>query len=242
VKKYQAKGTGASKTSPEQVQFTAVLEDKCLAKESMREQVLANMTPSPGANTDWIKEALQEKSKQSAVTTMMQQVHNQYQTNLAKKGKKATVKKATKMKKAKPSRPNKIKTNQVPTTMLQDISVGPSTDEETVMYLCGCQHGDLSALRSFAKAIAKYYSRPNKFLEGRSCLDCKVAVTNMESTGRSQCAVVYYCDKGIKRFDTPDEDPMKSALTYDLILCPNCEAKRLIEYNKADSGRQSSDV
>jgi hypothetical protein len=62
----------------------------------------------------------------------------------------------------------------------------------------------------------------------------------MESTGRSQRAVVYYCDEGIKGFDAPGEDPMKSALTCDLILCPNCEAKRRIEYNKADSGRQSS--
>jgi hypothetical protein len=188
----------------------------------MRERVLANMTPSPGANTDWIKQALQEKSKQSAVTTMMQQVHNQYQTNLAKKGKKATVKKsATKSKKAKPSRPNESKTNQLPTTMLQDISGGGRSAEETVMHMCGCQHGDLSALRSFAKAIAKYCTRPNKFLEGRSCLDCKVTVTNMESTGHSQRAVVYYCDEGIKGFDAPDEDPMKSALTCDLILCPN---------------------
>jgi hypothetical protein len=198
------------------------------------------MTPSPGGNTDWIKEALQEKSKQSAVTAMMQEVHNQYQTNLAIKGKKATVKKSTKTKKPKPSRPNKSKTNQLPTTMQQHISEGSSTDVETVMHLCGCRHGDLSALKSFAKAIAKHYTRPNKFLEGRSCLDCKVAVTNMESTGRSQHAVVYYCNKGIKGFDAPYEDPTKSALTCDLILCPNCEAKRLIEYNNADSGRQSS--
>jgi hypothetical protein len=34
------------------------------------------------------KAGLAGKIKQSAVTTMMQQVHNQYQTNLAKKGKK----------------------------------------------------------------------------------------------------------------------------------------------------------
>jgi hypothetical protein len=53
----------------------------------------------------------------------------------------------------------------------------------------------------------------------------------MESTGRSQRAVVYYCDEGIKGFDAPDEDPMKSAVTCDLILCPNCEVKRRIEYN-----------
>jgi hypothetical protein len=70
---------------------------------------------------------------------MMQQVHNQYQTNLAKKGKKAMVRKsATKSKKAKPSRPNESNTNQLTTTMQQYISGGPRSDEETVMHLCGC--------------------------------------------------------------------------------------------------------
>jgi hypothetical protein len=57
----------------------------------------------------------------------------------------------------------------------------------------------------------------------------------LESTGRSQRAVVYNCNEGIKDLMN------KSALTCDLILCPNCEAKRHIEYNKADySGQQSS--
>jgi hypothetical protein len=80
------------------------------------------------------------------------------------------------------------------------------------------------------------------FLEGRSCLDCELAVANMESNARSQRAVVFYCDGGIKGFDAPDEDPMKSALTCDLILCPECEAKQRIEYNRADSGHQSSGI
>jgi hypothetical protein len=108
--------------------------------------------------------------------------------------------------------------------------------------LCGCRYGDLSEVKSFAKAMATYYSRPNKFMEGRRCLDCQLAVTNMESNARGRRAVVYYCDEGIKGFDAPDNDPMKSALTCDLILCPKCEAKRRIEYNKVNSDRQSSGV
>jgi hypothetical protein len=108
--------------------------------------------------------------------------------------------------------------------------------------LCGCRHGDLSEVKSFAKALATYYSRPNKFMEGRCCLDCRLAVPNMESNARGRRAVVYYCDEGIKGFDAPDDDPMKSALTCDLILCPKCEAKRRIEYNKVNSERQSGGV
>jgi hypothetical protein len=58
----------------------------------------------------------------------------------------------------------------------------------------------------------------------------------MESNARGRRAVVYYCDEGIKGFDAPDDDPMKSALTCDLILCPKCE------YNKVNSERQSGGV
>jgi hypothetical protein len=79
-------------------------------------------------------------------------------------------------------------------------------------------------------------------MEGRCCLDCQLAATNMESNARGWRAVVYYCDEGIKGFDAPDDDPMKSVLTCDLILCPKCEAKRRIEYNKLNSERQSGDV
>jgi hypothetical protein len=108
--------------------------------------------------------------------------------------------------------------------------------------LCGCRHGDLSEVKSYAKAMASYYSHPNKFMEGRCCLDCQLAVTNMESNARGRRAVVYYCDEGIKGFDAPYDDPMKSALTCDLILCPKYEAKRRIEYNKVNSERQGGGV
>jgi hypothetical protein len=64
----------------------------------------------------------------------------------------------------------------------------------------------------------------------------------MESNARGRRAVVYYCDEGIKGFNAPDDDPMKGALTCDLIVCPKCEAKRRIEYNKINSERQSRGV
>jgi hypothetical protein len=57
------------------VVFMDLPEEKCQEKESRRKQVLASMVPSAGTDTNWIKDLLQEKSKQSAVTTMMQQVH-----------------------------------------------------------------------------------------------------------------------------------------------------------------------
>jgi hypothetical protein len=108
--------------------------------------------------------------------------------------------------------------------------------------LYGCQHGDLGEVKSFAKAMATYYSRRNKFMEGRCCLDCWLAVPNMESHARGRRAVVYYCDEGIKGFDAPDDDPMKSELTCDLILCLKCEAKRRLEYNKVNPEHQSGGV
>jgi hypothetical protein len=222
-----------------QVELAAVQEEKCQEKENERTQVLASMTPSPGADTDWIKVALEQQSKQSTVTTMMQQVHEQYQTKVATTTGQDTVTKKQKKRKAKPKNAKEIQTNQLPATTLQAISSTPEVMKETAIRSYGCRHGDLSAIKSFVKAEAKYYTRPNKFLEGRSCLDCKLEVTNIEKNAGSQRAVVYYCDEGIKGFDAPDDDPMKSALTCDLILCPKCEAKRRIEYNKADSVHKS---
>ena len=105
-----------------------------------------------------------------------------------------------------------------------------------VIYLCGCRHGDLNAIKSFTKAEAAYYGRPNKFLENRICLDCKRAVRDMKPGGRQQKAVVFYCDEGVKGFSAPDEDPMKGELTCNLLLCPPCEAERRIKFDKGDSG------
>jgi hypothetical protein len=81
---------------PGQVENTDLQEEKCQGKENGRKQVLASMVLSPGADTNWIMVALQEKSKQSTVTTMMQQVNNQYQTNVATKTAKAKTTNASK--------------------------------------------------------------------------------------------------------------------------------------------------
>ena len=85
--------------TPEQDKLTAVQEEKCQEKENERTQVLASMTPSPDKDTDWIKVALEQQSKQSTVTTMMQQVHKQYQTKVATTTGQDTVTKKQKKKK-----------------------------------------------------------------------------------------------------------------------------------------------
>mgnify|MGYP000576966796 FL=1 len=227
---------------PGQIGIRDLQEEKCQEKENGRKQVLASMVPSPGADMNWITVALEETSKQPAVTTMMQQVHNQYQANLSTKSAKAKTTNASKKRKAKPKKANENGTSQPGKAVLQDTTNTPQVAKETAIGLCGCRHGDLGESKSFAKAMAVYYSRPNKFMEGRCCLDCQLAVPSMESNARGRRAVVYYCDEGIKGFDAPDDDPMKSELTCDLILCPKCEAKRRIEYNKVNSERQSGGV
>ncbi len=227
---------------PGQIGIRDLQEEKCQEKENGRKQVLASMVPSPGADMNWITVALEETSKQPAVTTMMQQVHNQYQANLSTKSAKAKTTNASKKRKAKPKKANENGTSQPGKAVLQDTTNTPQVAKETAIGLCGCRHGDLGEVKSFAKAMAVYYSRPNKFMEGRCCLDCQLAVPSMESNARGRRAVVYYCDEGIKGFDAPDDDPMKSELTCDLILCPKCEAKRRIEYNKVNSERHSGGV
>ncbi len=68
-------------------------------------------------------------------------------------------------------------------------------------------------------------------------MDCKIAVTEMSSNGPRQKAVVFYCDQGIKGFGAPQDDPMKEELTCDLVLCPQCEAKRQMTFEREDSAR-----
>jgi hypothetical protein len=104
VKKlYRPTGSGLL-PPPGQVGITDLQEEKGQEKENGRKQVLASMVPSPGADTNWVTVALQEKSKQSAVTTMMQQVHNQYQSNIATKTAEAKTMHASKKRKAKPKK------------------------------------------------------------------------------------------------------------------------------------------
>jgi hypothetical protein len=94
----------------------------------------------------------------------------------------------------------------------------------TTIYVCGCLHGNLSALKSFTKSEVMYYTHPNWLLEGQVCLDCKHAILDIRPAKVGQRAMVFYCDEGIKGFNVPDDDPLKDELTCDLVLCPQCEA------------------
>jgi hypothetical protein len=93
------------------------------------------MVPSPSTDTNWIKVALQEKSKQSAVTTMMQQVHNQYQTNVETKTADAKKTNAIKKRKAKPKKAKAKDTRRPAETVLQAPSNTPDVAEETAARL-----------------------------------------------------------------------------------------------------------
>ncbi len=207
--------------------------EKCLTKEAGRQRLLDTKMPIPCADTNWEEVATKQKLKQSAVTTLMKQVKKPGPTGVEINKGEPTVKKTGKRKvvKAKDNgKANKENHQQVITTT-------PPTTSKTVIQLCGCRHGDLDALRSFTKSDAKYYNHPNKFLEGRTCLDCKLTVTDMTNSKKSQGAVVFYCDEGIKGFDAPDDDPMKEELTCSLILCPQCVLKRRIKFNLEIEGR-----
>ncbi len=211
-------------------------ENKCLAKEKGRQQVLANMMPLPNANTDWANVASLEKSKQSAVTIRMKQVQRQSTTMVANNRKKTVVVKAKSTKKKAPPKLLKV----TPDAKVKDGTKKTRHATGTVIQLCGCPHGDLSVIQSLTKANAAYYTRPNKFLEGKSCLDCKLPVTEMKTNATSQRAVAFYCNQGIKGFGAPDDDPMKDELTCDLVLCADCEAKRRITFDRMGSGHSSS--
>jgi hypothetical protein len=152
---------------PGQIGIRDLQEEKCQGKENGRKQVLASMVPSPGEDMNWITVTLEETSKQSAVTTMMQQVHNQYQANLATKTAKA------KGRQQRLKRQMRVKRGRVnPRRQMKKAQAGLEKQfykvaKATAIRLCGCRHGDLGEVKSFAKAMATYYSHPNKFMEGR---------------------------------------------------------------------------
>ena len=101
----------------------------------------------------------------------------------------------------------------------------------------GCLHCDLSELLSFTKSSAKWYMVPNRFLAGRHCTDCHTPV-ELIVPKKPSTTMVFYCDQGIKGFDAPDDDPMKTALTCNLVLCPQCESNRRIKFDTENtSGR-----
>jgi len=197
----------------------------------------------PNTTSDSVPQAFLAKSKKQAMTTLMKATnterpieHNQPKTKPpARKEPSKTQAKAT----------SKARNHNKLTTPNKDCHGNTKEPKKSltaaIIHLCGCRHGDLSALKSFNKANVKYYTRPHQFLENQSCLDCKQAMGEMKPVGPRQGAVVFYCDEGIKGFSAPDDDPMKEELTCDLILCPQCEARRRITFDKAEeSGRKGS--
>jgi hypothetical protein len=223
------------------------------AKEASRQQVLTNK-PVLSDNTpaNWKSMAEIIKAKQAAVGKLMlpakkhpRTALNELEANPLPKGdtgqKKPTKTPANTKQKGAPRKTATKRKQQEPTSILHNLVHTNNTRQvETTIQLCGCRHGDLSALKSFTKTEAIYYTQPGKYLEVMKCLDCKRTVMEMKPAARGQRpAVVFYCDQGIKGHDAPDDDAMKAELTCDLVLCPQCEAIRRIAFEKETAGGRS---
>ena len=212
---------------------------KCMAKETQREHVLGRTLMKDSTTEDWKVDGYLAKSKKRAVALLMTAA-NPRRSNEVKQSKKKGTKKGTLRTQTKVGMTSRKKVPPKPPRTVQEGNTKEKNQRTvTLIHMCGCRHGDLRALKSFNKANATYYSRPNRFLENQSCLDCKLVVGEMIQVNPRQGGVVFYCDEGIKGFSAPDDDPMKEELTCDLILCPQCEAKRQVTFEKADkSGRE----
>jgi hypothetical protein len=203
------------------------------AKEHNRQQVLADQ-PKLSAYTPQAVMAVEarDKTKKAALTRVMQGAKPP--ALKARSGsKKADLVRTTNTKKKTEAVRNRKSVAQPP------LQMEPTTEprrQQTAM-LCGCRHGDLGAVKSFSKAEATWYSRPTRFMETIGCLDCAESVVQMLEGAKSQKAVVFFCDEGIKGFDAPANDPMKDELTCNLVLCPACMAIRLISFEKEKAGR-----
>jgi hypothetical protein len=212
-------------------------------KEVTRQQILDTTLQLSATNTvtNWVEVNKLVKEKQAAVSHIMLPTKKQAAkvTPEVSRIKKKSVKMAAR-KKSKPTQ-KKGKANATkdrPVATLNDITNTYTVEGSKPVQWCGCRHGDLSVLKSFVKNEATYYTRPNRYLEGKGCLDCKCEILDMRPATTSQKAVVFYCDEGIKGFDAPDDDPMKAKLTCNLVLCPQCEAIRRIAFERGNEGRR----
>ena len=214
-------------------------------KEVTRQQILDTTLQLSATNTvaNWVEVNKLVKEKQAAVSHIMLPTKKQAAkgTTEVSRIKKKSVKVAAKKKAKKTPKQVKAKhkaTKDPPADALKTITNTYTAKVCRPIQLCGCRHGDLSVLKSFVKAEATYYTRPNRYLEGKGCLDCKRAILDMKPATSRQKAVVFYCDEGIKGFDAPDDDPMKAQLTCNLVLCPQCEAIRRIAFERGNEGRR----
>jgi hypothetical protein len=214
-------------------------------KEGHRQQILDATQKLPGRNTltNLVEVDKLVKEKQAAVANIMLPTKKQAPkvTHEVSRIKKKSVKVAAKKKAKKTPKQVKAKhkaTKDPPADALKTITNTYTAQVCRPIQLCGCRHGDLSVLKSFVKAEATYYTRPNRYLEGKGCLDCKRAILDMKPATSRQKAVVFYCDEGIKGFDAPDDDSMKAELTCNLVLCPQCEALRRITFERGNEGRR----
>jgi actin-related protein len=232
-------------------QIPAKQDAKRGAKEDTRQQLLNNEhNITDNTPNSWLATNQLVKAKQAAVNTMIKmsaitkkkvvpRVTDKVRNDvpfLKNRTNKKTKKRATNTMKDKKDTPKK---KQKSTTVQDGTTNASNKLVEQTSKLCGCRHGDLSAFKSFTRAEATYYTRPNKFLMGKGCLDCKLPVEKMRRAAMCLQAVVFYCDQGIKGFDAPDDDPMKRELVCDLVLCPQCEAARRIEFESVNDGQRS---
>ena len=232
------------------VQTSAIQATKRGAKEDTRQQLLDSLDKiNVDTPNSWLATNKLVKAKQAAVNTMMKTststktkvVRRVMDTDLddvpilKNRTNKMAAKKTRDTTRGKNATPKATKLS----TMLQSGTNNVCAKRVVpTSKLCGCRHGDLSAFKSFTRAEATYYTRPNKFLEGMGCLDCKLPVGKMRPAALCLQEVVFYCDQGIKGFDAPDDDPMKSELVCDLVLCPQCEAARRIEFESGNDGQR----
>lgn len=225
---------------PADLHVMAWQDTKREAKEMTRQNALLGLTQS---HTD---RPAMEKEKQVAVNMLMDLAKDKSPTQKAikvakrKSTKLNTITKEllkTKQKRVKKTKTYKTHSKQEPRT---DIKVKPKEGvrAKVTIHVSGCRHGNLDAMKCMTKAEASHYIRPNKFLENRGCLDCQKKVVDMQPAASNLRSVLYYCDQGIKGYDAPDNDDMKSELTCNLVLCAHCEAVRRIAFDKSSGGRR----
>ena len=93
----------------------------------------------------------------------------------------------------------------------------------------GYRHFGLLNLSELNKAQTKFYVQPGRFLDGKVCVDCHVAINQLLPHAGND-VVLYHCNNNLTAYDL-DTGDKKTYLACGTKLCVGCYAQRLEKLN-----------
>ena len=106
----------------------------------------------------------------------------------------------------------------------------------------GCKHCGINDMKQMDQSYCKYYLQDQRWLVGKTCIDCKKGVQEfVEATNKKEKIKLYYCHHGIAAANMGEEEEFKKLLACDTVYCTPCYKKQVdgMETDNRSNGRSS---